>query len=123
MRPGHQCSGRFEQGFEPGTEFQALLKAVPYSELVDKDRPKAKRWVAMRPKVGHLSMSIKDAEDQFMHIFNRERPQLMEDAPDVNPIVGVRVASLLRGHQQSVGLRTILMQVRRLVGAPIEAGG
>ena len=53
----------------------------------------AKRWVASKPQVGHLSMAIKDAEDQFVQIFPRERPELVEDAPHLDAIVGVRVAS------------------------------
>ena len=55
--------------------------------------PNANRWVAIKPKVGNLSMSIKDAEDQLMQIFHRNGTELMENAPHLDPVVGVRVAS------------------------------
>ena len=66
--------------------------------------PSAKRWVANKPQVGHLFMPIKDAFEMFVKIFNRERPELVEDTPHLDAIVGVRVASILSSDQQEVGL-------------------
>src|SRR5215469_16649325 len=79
--------------------------------------PSAKRWVASKPQVGPLSMPIKDAEDQFVTIFNRERPELVEDAPHLDAIGGVRVASILGSDQQAVGLLTAGAQIRSVVMA------
>jgi hypothetical protein len=42
VRPGHTSSGRFEKGFETDTEFLIVLKAVQYSQLIDKDGPQGK---------------------------------------------------------------------------------
>ena len=91
MRAGQHSLGRLKKGFEANAEFQVVLKAGK-SRPVDRQRlpPFAKRWVAIRPQVGNLSMSIKDAEDQLMNIFHRNGTELVKDAPHFDPVVSVR---------------------------------
>ena len=79
--------------------------------------PNAKRWVAMRPQVGNLSMPIKDAEDQLSKIFHGTGTELVEDASHFDPIVGVRIASIPGCHQQTICLLTDLVQVGGIVMA------
>ena len=55
-------------------------------------------------------MSIKDAEDQLIKIFHRNGAQLVKDASDFHPIIGVGIASILGRHQHTIGLRTGLAQ-------------
>jgi hypothetical protein len=79
--------------------------------------PDAKRWVAMRPQVGNLSMPIKDAEDQLSKIIHGTGTELVEDASHFDPIVGVRIASIPGCHQQTICLLTDLVQVGGIVMA------
>src|SRR6266852_82402 len=62
-------------------------------------------------------MPIKDALEMLIKIFHGNGTQLMKDAPCFDSIVGVRIASIARGHQQPVGLLTVLMEFGRVVMA------
>jgi len=84
--------------------------------LIDKDRPpSAKRWVATKPQVGNLSMPIKDAFEVFIKIFHRDGTEFVKEASDFHAIIGVGIASILRGHQRPIRLVTVLVQVRGVV--------
>ncbi len=60
-------------------------------------------------------MSVKDAFEMFIKIFHRNGTQLMEDTSDLDPSIGVRVTSILGGHQQTVIALTELIEVRGVV--------
>ena len=62
-------------------------------------------------------MSIKDAFEVLIKIFHGDRAELVKDAPHCDPIVDVRVASILGHHQQPVRLLAIFAQIRRVVMA------
>src|SRR6266852_4294741 len=77
----------------------------------------AKRWVAIKPQVGHVSMPIKDAFEMFVKIFHRKGTQFVKDASHLDSIIGVGVASIRGGHQEPISLLAVLVQVRRVVMA------
>ncbi len=79
--------------------------------------PNAKRWVEIKPKVGNLPMSVKDAEDQFVKIFHGNGAQLVNDSSDFHSIIGVGIASILGRDQQPISLLTVLVQFWRGVMA------
>ena len=62
-------------------------------------------------------MSIEDAFEVFIKIFHGNGAQLVKDAPDLDPIISVGIASIRGGHEQTVSLLTVLTQVRRVVMA------
>ena len=62
-------------------------------------------------------MPIKDAFEVFIKNFHRNRTEFVKDPADFHSIIGMRVASILGGHQQPIGLRAVLAQVWRVVMA------
>ena len=64
---------------------------------------------------GNLSMSIKDAFEMLIKIFHRNGTELVKDTSDFHSVIGVGVASILGGHEQTVSLLTFLTQFRRVV--------
>ncbi len=62
-------------------------------------------------------MPIKDALEMPVTIFDRSGTQLVKDAPDFTPVIGMGIASILGGHEQSVGLLAGLVQIGRIVMA------
>src|SRR5947209_108623 len=62
-------------------------------------------------------MSVKDAFEVFIKIFHGNGTELMEDASDLDAVIGVRVASILSGHQQTIISRTDLVEFRGVVMA------
>jgi len=62
-------------------------------------------------------MPIKDALEMLVQIFHRDGPQLVKDPADFHAIIGMGVASIRGGHQQPIGLLTVLVQVGRVVMA------
>jgi len=56
-------------------------------------------------------MPIKDAFEVFIKIFHRDRTEFVKDPSDFHPLIGVGIASIVRGHQQPVSLLTLLAQV------------
>ena len=60
-------------------------------------------------------MAIKDAFEMLIKIFHRDGTQFVKDPSHFDPLVGVRVASILGRHQQPVCLLTVLAQFRRVV--------
>ena len=66
-------------------------------------------------------MPIKDPLEMLVKIFHGNGTQLMEDASHFDPIVGVRIAPILGGHQQAVSLCAVLMQFGGIVMAITES--
>ena len=62
-------------------------------------------------------MSIKDAFEMLIKIFHRKGTELVKDAPHFDPVVSVRIASILGRHQQAIRLITVLVQFRGVVMA------
>ena len=60
-------------------------------------------------------MPIKDAFEVFIQNFHRDRTEFVKDPSDLHPLIGVRIASIVRGHQQPVSLLTMCAQVGRVV--------
>lgn len=60
-------------------------------------------------------MPIKDAFEVFIKIFHRDGTEFVKEASDFHAIIGVGIASILRGHQLPIRLVTVLVQVRSVV--------
>ena len=39
LRPGHNSLGSLQESFQANSQIQAMLKAIPQHELIDKDGP------------------------------------------------------------------------------------
>src|SRR5256885_9905656 len=59
-------------------------------------------------------MPIEDTFEMLMKIFHRNGTELVEDTSDFHPVIGVGVASILSGHEQTVSLLTVRTQFRRV---------
>jgi hypothetical protein len=62
----------------------------------------------------NLPVSIKDAFEVFVNIFDGGGTQPMEDASHLNPTVGVRITSIPGRHEQAIGQVTVLAQFWRI---------
>jgi len=51
-------------------------------------------------------MPIKDAEDQLIKIFHRKGTELVKDASDFYPIIGMGIAPIAGGHEKTIILFT-----------------
>src|SRR5260370_30361766 len=60
-------------------------------------------------------MAIKGAFEMLIKIFHRNGTELVKDTSDFHSVIGVGVASILGGHEQTVSLLTVLTQFRRVV--------
>jgi hypothetical protein len=59
-------------------------------------------------------MSIKDALEVFVNMFHGDGAQCVKEASDFHSIIGVRVAPIRGGHQQTVIALADLMEFRRV---------
>jgi hypothetical protein len=59
-------------------------------------------------------MPVKDAFEVFMKIFHCDRTQLMEEVPDLYPIIGVGLTSRASSHQETILLLTLEAQFGHL---------
>ena len=94
-----------------------MLKAVQYSQLIDKDVPQREALGGHLAFGGNLPMPIKDAFEMFVKIFDGPRTQLVKDTPHLDALVGMGAASIVGGDQQAVGLLADLAQIRGVVMA------
>ena len=62
-------------------------------------------------------MSIEDAFEVFIKIFHGNGAQLVKDAPDLDPIISVGIASILGRHEKPIRLVTVLAQFGGIVMA------
>ena len=60
-------------------------------------------------------MPIKNAFKVLIEIFHGDGTKLVEDAPNLDPIISVRVVPILGGYQQTVILLTEGAQLRSVV--------
>src|SRR6266700_6711752 len=79
--------------------------------------PNAKRWLAIKPQVGNLSMPIKDTFKMLMKIFHRNGTEHMEDASHFDTIAGVWIVSIWGRHEKPIRLVTVLAHFGGIVMA------
>src|SRR5215213_659760 len=100
LRPGHNSSGSSEEGFESTIDVQPSLMTVEQSQLVDQHRSKGETLGVDQPSCGHLSVHLEDGLEMLIEVLVGHAAQLVEDAPDFDAIVGVRVSSSFSGNQE-----------------------
>src|ERR671913_819443 len=100
MRPGHNSSGSSEEGFESTIDVQPSLMTVEQSQLVDQHRSEGETLGVDQPSCGHLSVHLEDGLEMLIEVLVGHAAQLVEDAPDFDAIVGVRVSSSFSGNQE-----------------------
>src|SRR5215216_4429883 len=100
MRPGHNSSGSSEEGFESTVDVQPSLMTVEQSQLVDQHRSEGETLGVDQPSCGHLSVHLEDGLEMLIEVLVGHAAQLVEDAPDFDAIVGVRVSSSFSDNQE-----------------------
>src|SRR5215204_3297452 len=100
LRPGHNSSGSSEEGFESTIDVQPSLMTVEQSQLVDQHRSEGETLGVDQPSCGHLSVHLEDGLEMLIEVLVGHAAQLVEDAPDFDAIVGVRVSSSFSGNQE-----------------------
>src|SRR5829696_4332339 len=100
MRPGHNSSGSSEEGCESTIDVQPSLMTVEQSQLVDQHRSEGETLGVDQPSCGHLSVHLEDGLEMLIEVLVGHAAQLVEDAPDFDAIVGVRVTSSFSGNQE-----------------------
>ena len=66
---------------------------------------------------GNLPMPIKDAFEMLIKIFHRKGTELVKDASDFYPIIGMGIAPIAGGHEKTIILFTRAAQIRNIVMA------
>ena len=73
---------------------------VEQSQLVDQHRSKGETLGVDQSFCGHLSVHLEDGLEMLIEVLVGHAAQLVEDAPDLHAIVGVRVSSAFSGNQK-----------------------
>src|ERR687891_1615459 len=79
---------------------------VEQSQLVDQHRSKSETLGVDQPPGGHLSVHLENGLEMLIEVLVGHAAQLVEDAPDFDAIVGVRVSSSFSGNQEPLLLGT-----------------
>src|SRR5690348_144673 len=96
-------SGGLEEGFEADAEILMMLEAVEQGQLIDEDGAEGEALGADEAPGRHRAVRVEDALELAVEVLDRERAQLMEDATDLDAVVGVRVGTPAGGDQEAVG--------------------
>jgi len=88
-----------------------VLEPIEQGQLIDKDGAERKATGVNQALGRHLPMSVKDALEMLIEVFDRQRAQLMKDATNFHARVGMRATAILTGDQEIVPLVTRLAYV------------
>ena len=88
---------------------------VQQSQLVDKHRPKSEARSVGPALGGNLLMYLEDALEVFVEVLVGQATQFVEDTPNLNPTVGVRVGTAFGGDQKPLGPLAFLVHIRSVV--------
>src|SRR5918994_3326854 len=100
MRVGHNSSSSSKEGFQPAIDLHLSLMAVEQSQLVDQHRSKSESCCVDEPSGGDLPVQLEDGLEMLVEVLVGHAAQLVEDAPDFDAIVGVRVSPSFSGNQK-----------------------
>src|SRR5215217_764512 len=74
--------------------------AVEQSQLVDEHRPQSESCCVDESSGGNLSVHLENCLEVFVEVLVGQAAQLVEDTPDLDAIIGVRVSSPFGGDQE-----------------------
>src|SRR5215210_9466793 len=89
--------------------------AVEESQLVDKNRSKSETLGVDQSSGGNLPVHLEDGFEVLVEVLVSHAAQLVEDAPDFDAIIGVRVSSSSGGDQKPLGALAGLPDVGSVV--------
>src|SRR4051812_18347963 len=115
MRPGHKSSCGLEAGLETDAKVEAVLVAVPEQELVDEDRAEGEAPGGGETPGRDCAVGVEAGFELLVEVLDRGGTQLMEDAPPLDAVVGVRVAALPGGDEDLTGCAAGGAYVRGIV--------
>ncbi len=105
MRLGHKSSCRLQVGLEADSQIVAVLEAMEQRQLVDQHSAQDKALGRDKPSCWDLAETVEDGLELGVEVLYGVRAQLMEDATDLDAVVGVRVLAPFGSNQQpSLGL-------------------
>src|SRR5215212_10688803 len=86
-------SGRFEEGLEADAEVLVVLEAIEQGELMDEDGAEGEASGAHESAGRDRAVGVEDGLELAVQVLDGVRAELMEDAADLDAVVGVRVAA------------------------------
>src|SRR5215210_7362266 len=89
--------------------------AVEESQLVDKHRSQSETLGVDQSSGGNLPVHLEDGFEVLVEVLVSHAAQLVEDAPDFDAIIGVRVSSSFGGDQKPLGALAGLPDVGSVV--------
>src|SRR5215217_8697266 len=89
--------------------------AVEQSQLVDEHRPQSESCCVDESSGGNLSVHLENCLEVFVEVLVGQAAQLVEDTPDLDAIIGVRVSSPFGGDQEPLGALAGLPDVGSVV--------
>src|SRR5258708_14575085 len=92
-----------------------MFVLVEKNELVNKNCSQGQELRTVQSLDGHLGMPIENGFKQVIEGFNGLRAQFVENTPNLNTSIGMRIFSASGSDQQAVITRTRLAQVRVVV--------
>ena len=92
-----------------------MLKAIQERQLIEQDGAQGKAASVAQALRRYLAMTIEDALELLVEILDGHRTQLMKHPPHFDPVAGVRIGTVLRGHQDLPALLTGFLNVGGIV--------
>src|SRR3954454_18498631 len=111
---GSRSSG-FEEGFEADAEILAVFEAVEQGELIDEDGAEGEASGADEATGWDRAVHVEDALELAVEVLDGVRAQLMEDATDLDAVVGVWVGAPAGGDQEAAGPSAVVADGRVVV--------
>src|SRR2546428_6938925 len=105
-------SSGLEKGFEPDAQISAALEAFQQQELIDEDRSQGPATRCLPSSGGHRTVQAEDRFELLVKVLDRDGAQLVQQATDLDALIGVRIAATLGHDEAAVPLLTELLQIR-----------
>src|SRR5947208_14987829 len=92
-----------------------MLEAVEQGQLVKEDGAQGEASGPVEAACGHRAVGVEDALELAVEVLDGERAQLVEDAADLDAVVGVRVGAATGGDQDAAGAEAVVADGRVVV--------
>src|SRR5215210_6999849 len=108
-------SGGFEEGLEADAEILLMLEAIEQGQLIDEHGAEGEAPGADEAPGWDRAVHVEDALELAVEVLDGEGAELVEDAADLDAVVGVRVATTPGGDQEAIGSGAVVADGRVVV--------
>src|SRR4051812_10796300 len=108
-------SGGFQEGFEADAEILLMFEAIEQGQLVDEHGAEGEALGAGEAAGRDRAVGVEDALELAVEVLDGVRAELVEDAADLDAVVGVRVLAPSGGDQEAAGPGAVVADGRVVV--------